>query len=103
MQLFTSKETQGMLYIFDPVDADLNPLHHHSHQMYRGASNSLTLAFWIALTSQVHSGEYSSHVDNSFAVIGQLLDTLHLPECEGAEFESDIQVEMKRCKEDRAR
>jgi hypothetical protein len=71
--------------------------------MHRKASNSLTLAFWIARNSQAHSGEYSSHVDNSFAVVGQLLDTLHLLECEGVEFKSDIRVEMERHKEDRVR
>jgi hypothetical protein len=42
-------------------------------------------------------------MDNSFAVAGPLLDALHLPECEGAEFESDIRAVMKRCKEDGTR
>jgi len=89
--------------LFNHVNASLNPLHRHKHQMYRGASNSLTFTFWIAQNSQAHSGEYSSHVDNSFAVVGQLLDTLPLPKCEGAEFESDIWAEMKRRKEDGVR
>jgi hypothetical protein len=51
----------------------------------------------------VHSGEYSGHQDYSFAVVGQLFDTLHLLECRGAEFELDIPAEMKRHKEDGAR
>jgi hypothetical protein len=85
------------------VDADLDPLHCHSHWTYQGASNSLTFVFWIAWNSQAHSGEYSSRVDNSFAVVGQLLDALNLLECKGAEFKLDIQAEMKRRKEDRVR
>jgi hypothetical protein len=44
---------------------------------------------------------------NRFAVAGPLLDPLldplHLPECEGAEFESGIQAVMKKCKENGAR
>jgi hypothetical protein len=92
-----------LCYIFNHVDKDLDPLHHHSHRMYHGASNSLTFAFWIAWNSQVHSGEYSSHVDNSFAVVGQLLDALQLLECKGTEFELDIWAEMKRHKEDGTR
>jgi hypothetical protein len=59
--------------------------------------------FWIAQNSQADSGEYSYHMDNSFTVAGPLLDALHLPECEGAEFEWDIQAVMKRRKEDGAR
>jgi hypothetical protein len=39
-------------------------------------------------------------MDDSFAVTGQLLGALHLLECEGAEFKSDIRVVMKRRKED---
>jgi hypothetical protein len=62
-----------MLYI-DHVDTALNPLHCHSHWMYHGASNSLTFAVWIARNLLAHSGEYSSCVDNSFAVVGQLLN-----------------------------
>jgi hypothetical protein len=42
-------------------------------------------------------------MDNGFAVIGPIFDILHLPECEGAEFELGIQMEMKRHKEDKAR
>jgi hypothetical protein len=42
-------------------------------------------------------------MNNSFAVAGPLLDALHLPECEGAEFELGIRVVMKRHKENRAR
>jgi hypothetical protein len=42
-------------------------------------------------------------MDQGFAVVGQMLDALHLPECEGAEFEPGIQMEMKRHKEDKAR
>jgi hypothetical protein len=56
--------------------------------------------FLIAQNLQADSGEYSHHMDNSFAVPGPLLDTLQLPECEGAEFESDIRAVMKRHKED---
>jgi hypothetical protein len=84
------------------VDADIDPLNCHSHQMHHGAYNSFTFMSWIAWNSQADSGEYSCHMDNSFAVAGPLLDSLHLPECEGAEFEleSDIQAVMKRCKED---
>jgi hypothetical protein len=37
-------------------------------------------------------------MDNSFSVAGPLLDALHLPECEGAEFELDMRVVMKRHK-----
>jgi hypothetical protein len=92
-----------LCYIIAHVDATLDPLHRHSHWMYHGASNTLTFVCWIFQNSQVHSGEYYRHVDNSFTVIGQLLDVLHLLECEEAEFELDIQMEMKRGKEDGAR
>jgi hypothetical protein len=37
------------------------------------------------------------------SVIGQILNELHLPECEGAVFELDIRMEMKRHIEDEAR
>jgi len=36
-------------------------------------------------------------------LLGPILDTLHLPECEEAEFGLDIRMEMKRHKEDRER
>jgi hypothetical protein len=42
-------------------------------------------------------------MDNCFAVAGQIFDPLHLPECEEAEIELGIRMEMKRCKEDEAR
>jgi hypothetical protein len=92
-----------LYYIVDHVDTYLNPLHRHSHRMHHGAYNSLTFVFWIAWNSQADSGEYSCHMDNSFTVIGQLLNTLHLPECEGVEYKLDIRAEMKRHKEDRVR
>jgi hypothetical protein len=41
---------------------------------------------WIPQISQADSGEYSCHIDISFAVAGPLLDALHFPDCEGAEF-----------------
>jgi hypothetical protein len=41
-------------------------------------------------------------MDISFAVAEPLLDTLHFPDCEGAEFESGIRVVMKRHKENGA-
>jgi hypothetical protein len=63
-------------------------------------SNSSSFIFWITRNSQEHSGEYSHHVDNSFAVVGQLLNALHLPECKEMEFELDIWTEMKRHEED---
>jgi len=34
-------------------------------------------------------------MDNSFTVVGQILDVLHLPECEGAEFELGIWMEIR--------
>jgi hypothetical protein len=42
-------------------------------------------------------------MDNSSTVAGLLLDTLHPLECEGADFELDIQVVIKKHKEDGAR
>jgi hypothetical protein len=42
-------------------------------------------------------------MDHCFAVVGQILGTLHLSECKGEEFELGIRTEMKRCKEDEAR
>jgi hypothetical protein len=71
--------------------------------MHCGAYNSLTFVFWIAWNSQADSGEYSRHMDNSFAVAGPFLDALYLPDCEGVEFESDIWAVMKRHKKNGAR
>jgi hypothetical protein len=71
--------------------------------MHRGAYNSLTFVFWIAWNSQEDSGEYSCHMYNSLAVVGQLFNALHLLGCEGAEFKSDIQVEMKKGKDNGVR
>jgi hypothetical protein len=42
-------------------------------------------------------------MDISFAVEGPLIDTLHFPDCEGLEFESDILAVMKRRKENGVR
>jgi hypothetical protein len=42
-------------------------------------------------------------MDISFAVAGPLLNTLHFPDCEGAELELGIQVVMKRHKENGVR
>jgi hypothetical protein len=58
---------------------------------------------WTLRISQVDSGKYCHRMDISFAVAGLLVDTLHLPNCEGVEFESGIRAVMKRCKENRAR
>jgi hypothetical protein len=52
---------------------------------------------------QHYSCHYSHHLDQGFSVLGQILDAPHLLECKGAEFESDIRMEMKRFIEDYAR
>jgi hypothetical protein len=92
-----------LCYIFAHVDTTFDPLHCHSHRTSCSAFNFLSFIFWITWKSQEHSGEYSHHVDNIFAVVGQLLDALHLLECEEAEFELDIWMEIRRHKEDGAR
>jgi hypothetical protein len=81
------------------VDAHLDPL---APLQPLDAPQSLYLLnhqVWVTRISQADSGEYSHHMNNSFAAAGPLLDTLHLPECEGAEFELGIRAVKKRRKE----
>jgi hypothetical protein len=72
-QSSTSMENR-LCYIFTHVDTAFNPLHHHSHCMSHSSSNCLSFILWATWNLQEYSGEYYHHVDNSFAVIGPILN-----------------------------